>query len=209
MENENSAVAQPTDAAVPSQGDVNLDGQEPVATDPAKDFVKYETYKRVLNENKKHKEMLAQRIAAEAEAKKKDLEAQNNYKVLYENTDQKLKAVLEDKNKLEDLIGQGVKYNAVVSELNKKGIRCIDMDAMFSLGNTELLQTVDMENVDGVEAFIDDAKKSRPYLFASQDIPRMNQLPATFNPGQQVTKEDFIKLPKEAQQAILNNLRKG
>lgn len=173
------------------------------------DLVKYETYKRVLNEKKKTQERLQELEGKLAEAEKKKLEETQNYKALYENQTKKLSEVFEEKKSLESVIHNSIKYRAVSEELNKRGLKCHDYDALFALGNTDLLQLNDDKTVDGVDAFVDEVKKTRNYLFATGDMPKTNNMPPSFNPENGFSIDDFMKLPKEQQALALRSLTKG
>jgi hypothetical protein len=169
------------------------------------DLVKYETYKRVLNEKKKLEERLTTFEAQREAQERKTLEEQNNFKALYETTAQKKTELEKQIEELTGVINNSIKTSHVIDALNRSNLKCVDFDALFQLGNTELLQ-LNGETVEGVNEFIEDARKTRPWLFSTQAMLKQATVPPAFATGANpITREQFLALPKEDQQRYLES----
>jgi hypothetical protein len=144
-----------------------------------------EVNERLLKESKEWKakaQQYEQQLKAEAEKK-------GDYKALYEAEAQRVAELA--KRRKADVI-----KNSIESMAAKAG--CVDSDALLVLGNKELLQYDDEnEKVYGVDAFIEEAKKARSYLFKSAANAAVVNAAA---PGgsvekKQLTLEQIGKLP--------------
>ncbi len=212
MENESNAPVGATGNPVGETGNNPEASESPVgSTHEAKrgegDWVKYDNYRKVLNEKAKLKERLADVEGKYTAETNKKLEEQNNYKALYEQEKEKREKLDTELGEHQKIFDYTVKANAVQDAVAKGGLECVDYNALFALSDVDLLQSPDGETVDGVDLFIDKARKELPYLFAKRDIPRANNLPPAFQPEQAMTTDGFLKLSKDDQQRYLDNLK--
>lgn len=134
------------------------------ATEPAS-----EVNARLLSESKKNKALaqeLKSKLAKYEVQEKSQLEEQARFKELYEKEKGQrellLKTVIKEKIK-----------SSVADKALKAG--CVSVDDLIKLGNSELLQ-YDEETLDvhGVDTFVEEAMKSKPYLFKSTKTPTIN-----------------------------------
>lgn len=154
---------------------------------------------RLLAESKKNKK-LAQELKAKLEnIEKSGLEEQQKYKELYQKSEEKYQGLYKT------LVREKIK-TAVVEKASKLG--AVDADAVLKLGNAELLQ-VDSETleVQGVDEFVEDLRKTKHYLFQPQKTPTIN--PVT--PGGVVrgTEKPLNQLSRDEIMAKLKALPKG
>lgn len=135
----------------------------PEASDPAK------TAERLLEESKKFK---ARAQAAETELeklRKQKLQDEKKYEELWKAEAAKVQTLT--RNNMKRTIETQVSGVA-----SKAG--CVNVEALMKLGNGDLL-TYDesTDSCEGVEAFVEDAKRTHPYLFQAQRTAVIN--PAT------------------------------
>lgn len=132
---------------------------------------------RLLAESKKHKALASElktKLAKYEAAEKSALEQQSQFKDLYEKEKKDREALLKT------VVSDRIKAS-VAQEAAKHG--CIDVDGLLKLGNKELLQYDEATlEVHGVDQYVEDTKKSKPYLFQSASKANIN--PAT--PGASV-----------------------
>lgn len=151
---------------------------------------------RLLNDARKWKKR-----AMDAEAEKKRLEektltSQGEYKVLYE------KAVAE-KAQLESAIKDGEKRRALERAAAEAG--CIDLDGFISLGDQSLLVYDDeTKTYDGIDAYRDDLRKRKSYLFQQKSGAQIN--PAKPGGVGNLTNKPLKDLSKEEIMARLRAL---
>lgn len=127
------------------------------------------THTRLLEESKRYKKR-----ALEAEKKmeafeKAKLEEQGKYRELYE----------QYKTQFEELKSQTMR-DKVSFEVKQHAAKvgCVDVNALLKLGRSDLMQFDEQTGeIHGVDLFIEDAKKTSPYLFKTQPTPTIN--PAT------------------------------
>jgi hypothetical protein len=151
---------------------------------------------RLLRESKEYKQR-AQALAKELETIKaaKAVES-GDYKKLFEQAQAKLEA----QNKT-------VMKNAIMTKLTQVGTKrgCVDADALFKLGNKELLQ-YDEESgeVIGAELFVEDAAQRMSYLFSSQKPAAINGVnPSGVIKPKTITASDLSSLSKADMGAVL------
>ena len=125
-----------------------------------------EVNERLLNESKKYKKAYQEEKQKREELEKSELQKQAKYKELYEQTEAKYNGLYKS------LVKEKVK-STVADKAAKAG--CLDVDALLQLGNASLLQ-VDEETLEvlGADTFVEEAKKSKPYLFQSAKAPTIN-----------------------------------
>ena len=214
LDNETSAVAQtgqsvetpvqnPEVSTTGPVGQTNETKQE--LSKPEGDWVKYDNYRKQLNEKSRWRDRAEQAEVKLTELENAKLVETNNYKALYENEKQARAEAEAKTQELEGIVTNGVKFSAVKSLLESNGVRCHNYDALFTLGQTELLQSTEDGNVEGVEQFINSARENHAYLFQKNEIPKTTTMPPTYQPTQ-VTSSSFADLPKDQQQQILNNI---
>jgi len=159
---------------------------------------------RLLQESKKYKSR-----AREAEKRLKEIETaklqeQGQYKEMYEDVNNRY-------TELKNNLVHERKNNAVSSMASKYG--CVDHSALLKLGNQDLLvYDDDNNNVDGVEAFVEDARRKYPYLFQNKVKPNLNQnVPAAGNQDFQpkkITAADIAKMPTQERMKYMLELEK-
>lgn len=112
---------------------------------------------RLLEESKKNKKA-AQEYRTKLETLEKErLTEQQRYKELYEKSEEKYQGLYKS------LVKEKVRA-AVATKAQAMGV--VDIDAAMLLGNKELLQVEeDSLEVHGVDTFMDELKKAKPYLF--------------------------------------------
>ena len=158
------------------------------------------TNDRLLNESKTNKER-AQRAETElASLKQKSLQDQGQFKDLYESEKQKNETLMKS-----------VVMNAVKSGVSEAGSKqgLVSVDAAMKLGNANLLQfDTEASQVQGVDAFMDDLKKSHPYLFKASGSPGFNPtVPGGTPPANgPLTAAQIAKLPQAEQNKILGEM---
>jgi hypothetical protein len=158
---------------------------------------------RVEEESKKYKKNWQElRLEAE-ERQKKFLEEQGKFKELYE----------VERKKNDDMFKNFVKtkvQQSVSSVAQKFG--CVSVDALLKLGNADYLQYDEATgNVIGVETFVEEAKKTNPFLFSGSvrnnvnpNMPTMTQeKPFSLN------RESFSKLSTTDKRSLLSQVLKG
>lgn len=152
-ENSVSNETEPTANAAPTQA---VEAVEPPS----------EVNERVLAESKKYKRQAQeykQQLEAMANAK---LQEEAKYKELWQQSEQKFQTLHKS------LVKEKVKA-AVADKASKAG--AVDVDAVMKLGNPELLQVEeDTLEVHGVDSFVDELRKAKPYLFQTAKAPTIN-----------------------------------
>jgi len=151
-----------------------------------------ESRERLLAESKKWKARAINAEKANKEQQKRISEEQGKYKELYE-TEHKARKELSVKVIKE-------KINASVKSVAAK-VGCIDPDAVLALGDMSLLQ-IDEDNGDvfGAEHFVEQVKKTKPYLFQALKVPTINAAsPSGTVQAKKVTAADILKMPKAEQ----------
>jgi hypothetical protein len=184
---------------VNTEGDANTqlqldkkaaEGAEPKGTEP----------NRLLEESKKWKER-AVKAEKELEAKSKAEQAEKGqYKDLYEKEQEKFSNLR--KSFLKEKINSSVSVVAT-----KHG--CVDTDALLRLGNLEHLQfDEDTGMVHGVDTFVEETKKARPFLFNQAKPPTINPTaPGGQSMGSgRITKENFGALKPEQKSEVYAQL---
>lgn len=172
------------DESVPPNGE----NEEP-ANAPDKETA-VEINARLLEESKRNKQR-----ARDAEARLKAIEEsqlteQQRYKELYENTKSKLESTQKKATELQ-------LKTQLMPKLSAAG--CVDVTDAMKLGNAALLVHDEEENsLSGVDEYISDLQKRKPYLFKSGKPSSVND---SLPPGGKVPigngKEDYSKLTKE------------
>ena len=209
-ENEMSAVAQDTDSTVVNGvSRPDADNQTPVgAQDTAKqvkpdgDWVKYDNYRKTLNEKSRWRERAELAEQERDDLKRKKLEETQNYRALYEEEKSRRERAEQEKAELHGVVTNGIKYQAVKQAIETRGLKCRDYEVLFQIGNTELLQTEDGEQVDGVDQFIEKSIEKYSYLFDKGAIPKTNDAQPSYQPST-VNKNNFLSLSYEEQQKQL------
>jgi hypothetical protein len=156
---------------------------------------------RLLSESKSWK---ARALKAEREKQdqlKKAAEEQGNYKTLYETSQNELVKIKSE------LVKNSVS-SAIESISSKYG--CIDPKALMKLGNKDLIQVDESTfEVFGAETFVEDAKKSMPYLFRQGSQAQINPVsPSGVVTKKQLTATDIAKLPMNERIKILSKMQK-
>lgn len=163
-------------AATETQANAETSGQTTETENQAS-----EVNARLLAESKKYKSAYQEAKQKLEEVEKSKLQEQSKYKELYEQTEEKYKTLYKS------LVKEKVR-TSVADVAAKAG--CHDVEALLKLGNSELLQVDDESlKVDGVEAFVEDARKNKPYLFQSVKQASINSV----TPGGGVTKTKSLK----------------
>lgn len=139
----------------------NADGGEAGTQETAS-----EVNARLLAESKQNKKKAQELQARLDEVEKTKLKEQSEYKKLWETSEEKYK------NLYKSLVTEKVR-TAVAKEASKAGAH--DVEALLMLGNKDLL-VVDEESlsVDGAAEYVEDLRKSKPFLFGSQKSANIN-----------------------------------
>lgn len=121
---------------------------------------------RLLEESKRNKAKAQELKAKLDEIEKKSLLEKEQFKDLYEKSEAKYQGLWKS------LVKERVRSS--VSEVAAKQ-GCLSVDDLLKLGKSDLLQ-IDEETleVSGTELFVEEAKKSKPYLFQSTKTPTIN-----------------------------------
>ena len=150
--------------------------------------VSAETHARVLEESKRNK-IKAQELKTKLEEiEKQTLLEKEEFKKLYETSEAKFQGLYKS------LVKEKVK--STVSEIALKA-GCVNVDDLLKLGNAELLQ-IDDETmmVSGVDSFVEEAKKTKPYLFKSAQTPAINAAtPGGMTAMKKLTLSELAKMP--------------
>jgi hypothetical protein len=173
----------------------NAEAQQAVdatANEPAS-----EVNARLLAESKKNKTLaqeLKQKLAKYEAAENSAMQEQQRFKELYEKSEAARQSLFKT------VIKEKIK-SSVADKALKAG--CVDVDGLIKLGNAELLR-YDEESLEvhGVDTFVEEAMKSKPYLFQSAKTPTIN--PAT--PGGTV-RSNNKSLKELSKEEILSQLR--
>jgi hypothetical protein len=161
----------------------------------AAELVRRETHDRVLKESQKFK---TRALSAEDELtalKKSQLEKQQEYKTLWEQSETKLKELQKREVAL--------RLTTSVGELASKA-GCVSVTDLMAVGDTDLLNyDTETGQVHGADLFVEKARKDKPWLFSNGKSTSVNgALPG----GTKVAggKEDLSKLSKDE---IMSRLR--
>lgn len=165
-----------------SEAEVNTEAQaanaEPEMKMSADDLLKRvkeleSTNSRLLEESKKRKSAAHDLKSKLEEIERARLEEDGRWKDLAEKRLEELNEKTTAYEALQkQMIFDKVKL-AVSSEAQKAG--CVHFDGLMKLGNASLLQyDEDSREVVGVKDFLEDARKSVPFLFASQRTAAIN-----------------------------------
>lgn len=156
---------------------------------------------RVLNESKSWKARALKAERERAEAQKAADEEKGNFKTLYETSQKELTTLKAKviKSRVGSVVGQVA---------SKSG--CVDPDALMKLGNKDLIQFDEAtEEVFGVDQFVEEAKKSMPYLFKAVSTPTINpSSPSGIVTAKKLSATDIAKLPYDERIRILTEMRK-
>ena len=185
MSNETTKVAGQTANAEQTEAAVEQEGQTQAP----------EVESRLLAESKEYKRKYQATKAKLEELEKSKLQEQSQYKELWQKSEEKFQ------NLYKTLVKEKVR-SAVSDKAAKAG--CIDVDDLLKLGNTQLLE-VNQETleVEGVDVFVDEAKKLKPYLFMAQKTPTIN----TTTPGGGTLKAGVKQLKDLTKDEILAQLK--
>ena len=130
-----------------------------------KDHVAYDTYRKVLGEKKAQDAKLKELQARIDEVEAQKMQAEGNKDQLIA----KLQKQLNEQQKEYKQMQGNYAYNQITSQVKQEAIKlgCIDPDALIRLADITSLEVDESFNVDksGVQALIDDLKKSKAYLF--------------------------------------------
>lgn len=156
---------------------------------------------RLLEESKQWKSRALAAEKEKAELEKARLKEKEDFKALYE----------KEKSERETLFKQVMqeKLKSKVTEVAAKA-GCVDVEALIKLGNKELLQFDDSTfELHGAETFIEEAKKSKPYLFSQAKPQTVNPAtPGGMEKQKTLTAGDVAKLKKEDKDKIWSQLLK-
>lgn len=195
-------VVKPNGETKPSANAADIDSQD---TDTQAANAVVETPEqinaRLLNESKSWKARALKAERERADAQKAADEEKGNFKTLYE-TSQKELTTLKAKV-IKSRVG------SVVSQVAGKS-GCVDPDALMKLGNKDLIQFDEAtEEVFGVDQFVEEAKKSMPYLFKSVSTPTINpSTPSGIVTAKKLSASEIAKLPYEERVRILTEMNK-
>ena len=145
-----------------------------------------ELNERLLSESKQYKKKYQEAKTKLEEIEKSALQSQSKYKELYEKSEEKYQGLYKN------LVKEKVK-TAVANHALKAG--CVDVEDLLQLGNKQLLQ-IDEETmeVQGADVFVEEAKKTKPYLFNIQKTPTINSsTPGGVVKGSQKTIKEMSK----------------
>jgi Skp family chaperone for outer membrane proteins len=170
----------------------NTDGQSELTPEQlaAKDI-----NQRLLAESQGFKKRALTAEQELAKTKKSQLESQQEYKKLYEETATELKQVRERE--------VASSLSTSVSELAVKA-GCVSVKDLMAVGDTSLLNyDAETGQVHGVDLFVEKAKREKPWLFSATKNTSVNvALPGAG--GTSVGKEDYRTLSKDE---IMKRLR--
>lgn len=159
---------------------------------------------RLLTESKKYKARARDAEKRLKEIEQQKLESQGKYKEMYESVNTQY-------SELKNNLYHERKNNAVQTIAGQYG--CVDYDALMKLGNHELLvYDEEVNRVDGVESFIDEARRKYPYLFQKKTPPAINSsVPAAsaqdFEP-RTMNAADIAKMSSTERVALMMNMEK-
>lgn len=149
---------------------------------------------RLLEESKKFKTRALQAERELEKIRKAQAEESGRYKELYEKVES------EKKELLGNMIKERVKSS--VTEIAARA-GCLDIDALLQLGPRDLLAyDEEQHRVDGVEAFVEQGKKLKPYLFNSAKPAAVNPATPSAAPVKTTTLADISKLPADQKYKI-------
>lgn len=131
--------------------------------------VSSEVNERLLAESKHNKKRAQDLQAKLNEMEKSTLQEQAKYKELWQKSEEKYQGLYKS------LVKEKIR-TAVSDKASKAG--CRDVDDLLKLGDVRLLQiNEETLEVEGADVFVEEVKKVKPYLFATQNTPTIN--PAT------------------------------
>jgi hypothetical protein len=145
---------------------------------------------RLLRESKEYKQKYLETKRALEGREKAEQEEKGRFKELYEAERQKNEQIR--KMMVKSSVERSVAEHAV-----KAG--CVNLEDLLKLGDTKLLQ-FDEESgtVMGVDLFVEDAKKRKPYLFTASKTPTINpSTPGGVAKDKPLTAMDIAKLPAD------------
>jgi len=159
-----------------SKAVAQTEGQPPVS----------ELNERLLAESKQYKKKYQETKARLEEIEKSKLQEQSQYKELWQKSEEKYQGLYKN------LVKEKVR-TAVANHAQKAG--CVDVEDLLKLGNAQLLQ-VDEESLEvmGADVFVEEARKSKPYLFTVTKAPTINSAtPGGVVKGSQKTIQEMSK----------------
>lgn len=154
------------------EGSVSNETEQSANAAPAQEAVETESKatsevnERLLAESKKYKKA-AQEYKSQLEAAQNaKLQEEAKFKELWQKSEEKYQGLYKS------LVKEKIK-TAVTEKASKAG--AVDVEAVMKLGNPELLQVEDETlEVHGVESFVEELKKQKPYLFQTAKAQTIN-----------------------------------
>lgn len=162
-------------------------------------LIKRSTYDRVLQESKGYKSRAQIAEKKLEERDKEEAEKQGKYRELWEAERSKNEANAE-KLKLMAIKGQ---VGSVAARYN-----CVDVEALLAVADKSFLEwDEETMTLNGVDAFVESAMASKPYLFQQEKKPFVNATVPGGNPGVKnvIDQKKFASLSGDEKSSILTD----
>ena len=168
------------------------------------DAAKYESTKNDMHKFKRQalesNEQLSKLQKQIEEMQNKELESTNNYKDLYERTQQKLQTVESEKSNLAQSVINDKKLEAIKREAYKRNLDPDFEDLISTFDTKEVIVERGSNgfNVIGADVWVEDLLQARPKFFTSKSDPTINNGSGKNEVGEKFySKADVLKLQKE------------
>jgi len=206
-ENLQGANGTPTDPSMVDQG--NLSSQPMADETPKGDTVKYESYRKVVGQNKRIadenatlREQLEKIEADRKAASEAKLVEQNEWKTLAEQRAEEAKAAREEANQLKSQQVNARKLDAVLKKANvkRKFWNMVDLDAVIL--NPETGDVEDSTILKEVERL----SREFPEVLESANGPKLDNSAPIPNTNGSLTIEKYAQMTAKEKAANINNI---
>lgn len=130
----------------------------------------------------------------------RSLAEKSNYKELYERKNEELNTLRAERENDQRLFFDSVKISAVEKEAIKMGIRPEALEDIKRLGQDGvMIETTSTGNLNvlGVEEFVTDLKRNRPFWFKDQGAPTINNGSPGYREEKPLSGLEMLKLQRE------------
>jgi hypothetical protein len=151
-----------------SNEDLELNSQEPEENDApeSEDSQEPEGGERLLRESKKWKERARKAEQELEKRRKREAQAQKKYEELYRESESKLEEMQRRQ------MQKDIRF-AVARKGSELGL--IDVDDLMAVAKADMLEyDPETGEVEGVESYLNEARKKKPYLFKSKPATGIN-----------------------------------
>ena len=167
-------------------------------------MVDWKNHRRALDDMHRFKKEAAELKARLEEQENQKLKEKEDWKTYAEREEAKRKEAEERLNSFQGSVFEDKKYSSVREAALKAGMRPEAMSdlELYSLDGVTVEATTNGRFlVHGSEAWVDDLKKSRPYLFSNNDVANINSGGASNKAASQkapeLTPQYLLKLEKD------------